>query len=196
VAIDLRNVIPFDMVSATNAAIARRLRRVAGFVLGLAVGVSSSLGAARDTGLPSSLSDRDFWQLSTDFSEPNGYFRSDTLTSNELGFQRVIPDLLTRAQPGRVYLGVGPEQNFTYIAALRPALAIVIDVRRGNLLVHLMYKALFELSKDRAEFVSLLFSKPRPAGVGPHSTAADLFAAFGPRAGARRALDANPQGDR
>jgi hypothetical protein len=163
----------------TNAAIARRLRRVASAVLGLAVAVSASSGAPRDAGLPSSLSDRDFWQLSTVFSEPNGYFRSDTLTSNELGFQRVIPDLLTRAQPGRVYLGVGPEQNFTYIAALRPALAIIIDVRRGNLLVHLMYKALFELANDRAEFVSLLFSKPRPEGLGAQSTAADLFAAFG-----------------
>jgi hypothetical protein len=175
----LRIVMPFDAVPATKAVIARRLRRVAGFLLGLAVAVSAAGGAPRAAGLPSRLSDRDFWQLVTDFSEPNGYFRSDTLTSNELGFQRVIPDLLARARPGRVYIGVGPEQNFTYIAALRPALAIIIDVRRGNLLLHLMYKALFELAKDRAEFVSLLFSKPVPEGPGAQSTVADLFAAFG-----------------
>jgi hypothetical protein len=166
-------------VYATKAIIARRLRWVAGFVLGLAVAVSASGGAPGDANLPSRLSDHDFWRLAIDLSEPNGYFRSDTLTSNELGFQRVIPDLLTRVQPGRVYLGVGPEQNFTYIAALRPALAIIIDVRRGNLLLHLMYKALFELAKDRAEFVSLLFSKPRPEGLDARSTAANLFAAFG-----------------
>ena len=30
-----------------------------------------------------------------------------------------------------------------------------------------MYKALFELARDRAEFMSMLFSKPRPAGLGP-----------------------------
>jgi hypothetical protein len=165
-------------VHILKAIVAPRLRWVAGFVVGLAVAVSASGGASGDAGLPLRLSDHDFWQLATDFSEQNGYFRSDTLTSNELGFQRVIPDLLARVQPGRAYLGVGPEQNFTYIAALRPALAIIIDVRRGNLLLHLMYKALFELAKDRTDFVSLLFSKPPPGGLGARSNAADLFAAF------------------
>jgi hypothetical protein len=41
-----------------------------------------------------------------------------------------------------------------------------------------MYKALFELSADRAEFLSRLFSKRRPAGLGPASTVVDLFTAF------------------
>ena len=77
-----------------------------------------------------------------------------------------------------MYLGVGPEQNFTYMAAVRPAMAIIFDIRRGNMLVQLMYKALFELSRDRAEFISMLFSRPRPAGLGPDSSASDLFAAF------------------
>ncbi len=72
--------------------------------------------------------------------------------------QRVVPDLTRTVKPGRVYMGVGPEQNFTYIAATRPAMAFIIDVRRGNLQLHLMYKALFELSTDRADFVSRLFS--------------------------------------
>ena len=78
----------------------------------------------------------------------------------------VIPELLGRRRsPGGVYLGVGPEQNFTYIAALKPKMAFIIDIRRGNLHLHLMYKALFELSADRAEFVSRLFTKKRPAGL-------------------------------
>ena len=81
--------------------------------------------------------------------------------------QRVIPDLTRTVKPGRVYLGVGPEQNFTYIAATKPAMAFIIDIRRGNLQLHLMYKALFELSADRAEFVSRLFSLKRPAGSRP-----------------------------
>ena len=57
-------------------------------------------------------------------------------------------------------------------------MAIIFDIRRGNMLVQLMYKALFELSRDRADFISMLFSRPRPAGVGPDSSADALFAAF------------------
>ena len=130
------------------------------------------------TTLPSRLSDHEFWQLSSDASEPDGYFRSDNLTSNETGFLRVVPELVTRTKQGQVYLGVGPEQNFSYIAATRPALAIIFDIRRGNLLVQLMYKAIFELTRDRADFVSMLFSRPRPERLTADSTVADLFAAF------------------
>jgi hypothetical protein len=146
----------------------------------LGLGLVSALPRApvRTAELPSRLSDGEFWRIVTDFSEPNGYFRSDNLTSNELGFQAVIPDLIRRTRPGGVYLGVGPEQNFTYIVAVRPAIAIVFDIRRGNMLLQLMYKALIELAKDRADFVSKLFAKPRPAGLGPASTAGDLFGAF------------------
>jgi hypothetical protein len=64
------------------------------------------------------------------------------------------------------------------MAAIRPKMAIIFDIRRGNLDLQLMYKAIFELSKDRADFISMLFSKPRPAGLGSQSTARDLFAAF------------------
>src|SRR5437870_5067469 len=101
--------------------------------------------------LPSRLSDQEFWNLSRESSEEDGVFRSDNLLSNETSFQYIIPDLLKSAKQGRVYMGVGPEQNFTYIVALRPAMAFVIDIRHGNLDVHLLYKALFELSKDRSE---------------------------------------------
>ena len=58
-----------------------------------------------------------------------------------------------------------PEQNFTYIAALKPKMAFIIDIRRGNLQLHLMYKALFELSSDRADFIFRLFSRKRPEGT-------------------------------
>ena len=85
---------------------------------------------------------------------------------------------VTRTKPGEVYLGVGPEQNFTYIAATRPALAIIFDIRRGNLLVQLMYKAIFELTRDRADFVSMLFSRPRPERLTADSSVTDLFSAF------------------
>lgn len=128
--------------------------------------------------LPSQLTDQQFWQLVTELSEPGGYFRSDNLVSNEIGLQWVIPDLLATVTPGGVYLGVGPEQNYTYIAALRPRMAFITDVRRGNLHTHLMYKALFELSSDRADFISRLFSKPRPEGLSASSSAADIMNAY------------------
>src|SRR5437867_1757599 len=159
---------------------ARLTHRLAiGLMAAIAAGMAfaPSRPAAHDT-LPSRLADREFWRLAVDSSEPDGYFRSDNLTSNELLYQRVIPALVARVKPGGAYLGVGPEQNFTYMAALRPPLAIIFDIRRGNMLVQLMYKAIFELAKDRADFVSMLFSKPRPRGLGPKSTAVDLFSAF------------------
>ena len=160
-------------------------------LLHVAIGVVVALGltmparhaplGAQSAGLPERLSDQEFWALSQESSEPGGYFRAadiTNLTSNELRFLEVIPDLSARVKPGGVYLGVGPEQNYTYIAAIRPKLAIIFDIRRGNLDLQLMYKALFELARDRADFVSLLFAKPRPAGLGPGSTAHEIFSAF------------------
>ncbi len=128
--------------------------------------------------LPVRLSGAEFFTLIAELSEPDGHFRSDNLVSNELYAQRVIPELTRLARPGRAYLGVGPEQNFTYIAAVRPAMAFIIDVRRGNLHLHLMYKALFELSADRADFVSRLFSRKRPTGLGRQSSVQQIRDAY------------------
>src|SRR6266581_1936367 len=119
--------------------------------------------------LPKQLSDEAFWNLVTEFSETGGYFRSDNFVSNETTFQYVIKDL-KKTKPGGVYLGVGPDQNFTYIVAMQPKMAIIFDIRRQNVMQHLMYKALIEMSSDRAEFLSLLFSRKRPANLGPKSS--------------------------
>src|SRR5579872_4045893 len=134
----------------------RRARLLAGLIVAASLGAFSLLAVplAADS-LPASLTDREFWKVITDLSEPDGFFRSDNLLSNEMGYQQVIPDLVSRAKSGRVYMGVGPEQNFTYIAATKPAMVFIIDIRRGNLDLQMMYKALFELSADRADFVSL-----------------------------------------
>ena len=128
--------------------------------------------------LPERLSDQEYWSLINELSEPPGYFRSENLLSNERGYQYVIPSLARPSRHGQVYVGVGPEQNFTYIAALRPKMVFIIDIRRGNLLEHLLYKALFEISADRAEFFSRLFSKPRPRGLDSTTTADSLINAF------------------
>ena len=96
-----------------------------------------------------------------ELSEPAGYFDTDNLISNERSYLDVVPAL--RALPaGGAYIGVGPDQNFTYIAAARPAVAFIVDVRRDNLLLHLLFKALFQLSSSRGDYLALLFGRPPP----------------------------------
>ena len=58
-------------------------------------------------------------------------------------------------------------------------MAFVVDIRRGNLLLHLTYKALIEVARDRTDFMSRVFARQAPAGVGFRSTARALFDAFG-----------------
>jgi len=128
--------------------------------------------------LPAELSDRDFWSLVTESSEPDGFFRSDNLVSNERTYQEVVPELKKRTLTNGVYLGVGPDQNFTYIAALHPRMAFIVDIRRGNLLQHLYYKALVEMASDRADFLARLFSRERPEGIDALWTAGDLLDGF------------------
>jgi hypothetical protein len=123
--------------------------------------------------LPDSLSDADFWALVVKLSEGGGSFHSDNWVSNETNYQHPIAPVLARTGSGEVYLGVGPEQNFTYIAAFRPHIAFIVDIRRQNLVLHLMYKALFELSPTRAVFLSRLFAR-QLKGVDTLSTAAQL----------------------
>ena len=128
--------------------------------------------------LPHRLDDRTFWTLVTEFSEPNGFFRSDNLVSNEMVFQHVIPSLQRSLTPASAYVGVGPDQNFTYIAQLKPRIAFIVDIRRQNMLLHLMYKALIEMSPTREEFLSRLFSRPIPADAAATDTVSALLTAF------------------
>ena len=139
-------------------------------------------GVVQDT-LPASLPDREFWALTAQLSEPDGYFRSnsgspDNLLSNESTVSVMAAALAERVKSGGVYLGVGPEQNFTYIAAMRARMAFITDIRRGNLHLQLLYKAVFELSADRVEFISRLFSRKRPGGLPKTSSASRLFDAY------------------
>ena len=55
-------------------------------------------------------------------SEPGGYFDTDNLISNERSYLQVVPDLEKGGVRGGAYIGVGPEQNFSYIAHIRPRL--------------------------------------------------------------------------
>ena len=152
------------------------IRRYAIVVLALVIVAVPAFRAAEP--IPDKLSDDSFWKMVTTFSEEDGYFRFENFLSNELGFQYVIPALKEITKPGGVYMGVGPEQNFTYIAALEPKIAFITDIRRQNLLELMMYKAFFELSPDRADFLSHLFARKRPEQLTPDSTPEELFASF------------------
>jgi hypothetical protein len=167
-------------LSLPRASFRPRHAVVATIVVAAAVGVLRLVPMWRDGSgsLPPRLSDAAFWALVSELSEPGGSFVSANYVSNENSFQRVIPELQRRARRGGVYLGVGPDQNFTYIVALDPRIAFIIDIRRENLLLHLMYKALIELSPDRAEFLSRLFSRPRPPAAGNASAARALLDAY------------------
>ena len=141
--------------------------------------------------LPRRLTDSAFWQLIDELSEPGGTFLTSNYVSNERPYQRVVPELEQRRKHGGAYIGVGPDQNFTYISALQPALAFIVDIRRENMLLHLMYKALIELSPDRATFLSRLFSRPRPADVGRASQARTLLDAYADAVPDETLLDRN-----
>ena len=96
-------------------------------------------------------------------SEPGGFFDTDNFISNEKSYLHVVPALRESGLTGGAYIGVGPDQNFSYIARLKPAMAFIVDIRRDNLLMHLLFKALFQLSGTRAEYLSLLLGRPVPA---------------------------------
>lgn len=135
-----------------------------------------ALAACGRPALPGGIADRDWWELSERLSEPRGTFRvSDNLVSNEAGYAERVRWL---RPSGGIFIGVGPEQNFSYISALRPDMAFIVDIRHENRLLHLLYKALFELSASRADFAALLFSRTPPGSVGPLSSAEEIFAAL------------------
>ncbi len=98
-------------------------------------------------------------------SEPNGYFDTDNLVSNERSYLEVLPDLDRLNVRGGAYIGVGPDQNFSYIAHIRPSVAYILDIRRDNLLLHLLFKAIFHQSRTRVEYLALLFGRAVPADV-------------------------------
>jgi hypothetical protein len=125
--------------------------------------------------LPAQLTDQEFWRLITEFSEPSGDYPYQNFVSNEITLQRIIPPTKRTIKADGVFIGVGPEQNFTYVSALQSKMAFVVDIRRQNLLLHLMYKAVFEMSPTRAEFMANLFSRRRPTFVDERTNVAQLF---------------------
>jgi hypothetical protein len=117
------------------------------------------------------LSAEEFSGMIRDFSEEGGYFMSDNFTSSEDSYLTIADKLQELTVKGGAYIGVGPEQNFTYIAKIHPRIAFIVDIRRQAMIQHLMYKAIFHLSPTRAKFLSYLLSRPMPEGKDPGADA-------------------------
>ena len=109
--------------------------------------------------------DSSFAVLVARTSESGGYFDSDNIITNEGSYLQVASQLARTHSHGGVYVGVGPDQNFSYIALIKPTIAFMIDIRRDNLLEHLLFKSLFAMSRNRLEYLCLLLGKPVPADV-------------------------------
>ncbi|MFN0180825.1 MAG: hypothetical protein ACKVZ0_18640 [Gemmatimonadales bacterium] len=106
-----------------------------------------------------------FASLVERLSEPGGYFPSDNLVSNETSYLHVLGAMRRLGVRGGAYLGVGPEQGFSYIAAIEPKIALIIDIRRDNLLFHLLLKAVFATARNRLEYLCLLYGRPLPTDL-------------------------------
>jgi len=103
-----------------------------------------------------------FASLIEQLSEPGGEFGGDNLISNEQSYLHVMPAIEQAKLSGGAYLGVGPDQNFSYIAQIHPAVAFIIDIRRDNLLLHLLFKAIFAGAPTRVEYLSALTGRAPP----------------------------------
>lgn len=103
--------------------------------------------------------------LSAQLSEPGGYFDSDNLISNETSYLQVADQLADPALAGGVYVGVGPDQSFNYIARIKPRYAFILDIRRQNMLQHLLFAALFAQADDAYQYLCLLFSRACPSAT-------------------------------
>jgi hypothetical protein len=133
------------------------MRRISLWIITVSVA-----GAGLRAQAPRSLSDSAFAHLVATLSEPPGYFDTDNLISNEDSYLHVVGTIKRLGITGGAYIGVGPDQNFSYIAAIQPHVAFIVDIRRENMLEHIMFKAMFALARNRLEYMCLLFGKPAP----------------------------------
>ena len=133
--------------------------------IGDATRASTRAAYASPLALSPTPADSAFARLVQRLSEPGGYFDSDNLISNETSYLHVLDGMRRLKVQGGAYIGVGPDQNFSYIAMIRPDIAFMIDIRRDNLLEHLLFKSVFAMSRNRVEYLCFLFGKPVPRDV-------------------------------
>ena len=151
-------------MSKSNNTVSQWLWVFLGLTLGLGlifiwVGGGFPFGKASPEPRQVQITRAEFADLIERFSEPEGYFDTDNFVSNETSYMHVVPSLQENVRTGGAYIGVGPDQNFTYIAHSQPSIAFIADIRRQNLLQHLMFKVLIEEARDRYDFLCQLLSR-------------------------------------
>ena len=156
------------------------LIRSLALALAIPAAFSSFTSSCLSTGdrKPETITDPEFGNLVTSLSEDGGYFWSNNYISNETSYLHVLGELDERRVDDGVYVGVGPNQNFTYIAALEPELAFIVDIRRQNMLEHLLFKLLTEDCETRDAYLSRLVARPLAAPLARDATIADIVAAI------------------
>ncbi len=124
--------------------------------------------------------DSSFAGIIARLSESGGYFDSDNIISNEASYLQIASQLTKVGVHGGVYIGVGPDQNFSYIALIRPRVAFMLDVRRDNMMEHLLFKSLFVSSRNRLEYLLRLFGKAVPPDIESWTgrSTSEILAAF------------------
>src|SRR5690349_11789746 len=148
------------MIRPATAAIRRSARLRLAWLAAASLAFLGTLSATAQRSADSS-----FAALVARLSETGGVFDSDNIISNEASYLQIASQLTKVGVHGGAYIGVGPDQNFSYVALIRPSIAFMLDIRRDNMLEHLLFKSLFEMSRNRLEYLCLLFGKPIPADI-------------------------------
>ena len=157
---------PSDSIRIRLVTFTRRARRYTTSTATVAALAIALWTLARvDGSAPPQPSSSSFASTIASLSERGGYFDTDNLISNERSYLQVVSELRRQSVRGGAYIGVGPDQNFSYISEVRPTVAFIIDVRRDNQLLHLLFKALFAVSETRIEYLAQLTGRPVPPAL-------------------------------
>lgn len=96
---------------------------------------------------------------------PTGPSSADNLMTNEDSLASVMDQIRSESPPGTVFLGVGPDQNYTFIATARPIEAYLLDYRKKNQLLHLMHLALIAKSPNRIDYLENYWARRVKVGL-------------------------------
>src|SRR5436853_413002 len=64
--------------------------------------------------VPSTSPESTFGRLHARLSEPGGFFQSENVVSNETSYLHVLDAMRRIGVRGGAYIGVGPDQNYSY----------------------------------------------------------------------------------
>ena len=146
-------------------------KRILAYICSLIIFLLLIFGQSVNVQVATEITPEQFSRMCTEMSEYGGRFSSENWVSNEISYLQVLEPLEELSIKGGVYIGVASNQNFTYISAIKPELAFIVDIRHQNRMQHLVYKIIFELAETPAEFISLLLSRQLDPETGPKAGA-------------------------